>query len=127
MRDSNCIFCKIVAGEVPSYKIYEDKEHVAFLDIFPVTKGQALVAPKKHLDSLFSKAEDKELAHLVLAAKKVANLLREKLPAERISMVFEGLDVNHLHAKLFPDLGIMHLGPKASDSELNAMHKRITR
>lgn len=127
MEDASCIFCKIAAGEVPTYKIYEDKDYVAFLDIFPVAKGQALVIPKKHLGSVFSDASDAELAGLVLAAKKVANILRKKLPAERVNMVFEGFDVNHLHAKLYPDHGIMKIGSKAPDSELEKVHKQITR
>ena len=125
MEDAKCIFCKIVAGEVPAYKIYEDEKFVAFLDLYPVAKGQALVIPKKHMDSRFSEAEDKELAGLILVTKKVANLIIKRLPAKRVSLVFEGLDINHLHAKLYPDKGVAHLGPKASDEELEAISKRI--
>jgi histidine triad (HIT) family protein len=128
MKDSKCIFCKIVAGEAPAYKIYEDKDHLAFLDLFPTAEGQTLVIPKKHLDSFFAKAEDEELASLMLAAKKVANIIVEKLPARRVILVFEGLDVNHLHAKLFPNREISPgLGPKASDSELESIQKRLTK
>jgi histidine triad (HIT) family protein len=127
MKDASCIFCKIAAGEMQAYKIYEDKEYVAFLDIFPVAKGQTLVIPKNHSSSIFSESSDKELAGLVLAAKKVANTLRAKLPAERVSLVFEGLDVNHLHAKLYPDCGIMRMGSKADDTELEKLHRQITR
>lgn len=112
MEDSECIFCRIVAGKMPSYKIYEDKDFVAFLDAYPLARGQALVIPKKHMKSSFSEADDRELAGLILATKKVANLIMKKLPAKRMSLVFEGLDVNHLHAKLYPDRGVIHLGPK---------------
>ncbi|MDE1874016.1 MAG: HIT domain-containing protein [Candidatus Micrarchaeota archaeon] len=126
MKEEGCVFCSIAAGRLPSHKVYEDGEHVAFLDIYPVARGQTLVVPKKHTGSKFYETDDKELTGLVIAAKKVANMLVKKLPAKHVSMVFEGLDVNHLHAKLYPDRGIMHLGERASDSELAEIAKRIS-
>lgn len=126
MENENCVFCKITSGKLPAFKIYEDKEHVAFLDIMPVAKGQTLVIPKRHMSSKFSDTEDKELSELILVSKKVANIIMEKLPAKRVSLAFEGLDIDHLHAKLYPDHGIMYLGPKASDEELSAVHKKLT-
>ncbi len=125
MEDAKCIFCKIVAGKVLAYKIYEDESFVAFLDLYPVAKGQALVIPKKHMGSKFYEAEDKELAGLMLVAKKVSKAIIKKLPAKRVSLVLEGLDVNHLHVKLYPDRGIAHLGPKATDEELEEIRKKI--
>lgn len=126
MRDANCVFCKIASGETSSYEIYEDKDYVAFLDIFPVAKGQTLVIPKNHSTSVFSDAGDEELAGLILVAKKVANLLRKKLHSERVNLAFQGQEVSHLHAKLYPDYGITSMGPKASDSDLRNIHKQIT-
>lgn len=101
--NTECIFCKIVAGEAPSYQIWEDETHLAFLSIFPNTEGVSVVVPKKHYDSYAFDLPDTVLSELVLAAKKVAHLLDEKLDdVGRTAMVFEGYGVNHVHAKLFP-------------------------
>jgi histidine triad (HIT) family protein len=125
MSEEKCVFCAIISGKLPSYKIYEDGEHVAFLDLYPIARGQALVVPKAHMNSKFYEAEDKELAGLMLVAKKVSKAIIKKLPAKRVSLVLEGLDVNHLHVKLYPDRGIAHLGPKATDEELEEIRKKI--
>ena len=107
----NCIFCKIVNGEMPSYKIWEDKKHLAFLSIFPNTEGFSVVIPKKHYPSYAFDAPENVLKELVIAAKKVGKLLDEKLDnVGRTGMIFEGFGVDHLHAKLFP----MH-GTKIKD------------
>lgn len=99
----DCIFCKIVRGEAPSYKIWEDKKHFAFLTIFPNTPGFTVVVTKEHYDSYAFDLADDVLAELVLAAKKVGKLLDEKLDdVGRTGMIFEGFGVNHVHAKLFP-------------------------
>jgi histidine triad (HIT) family protein len=75
----NCIFCKIVKGELPSHKIWEDEEHLAFLTIFPNTEGFSVVIPKKHYGSYAFDTPDDVLAKLVLAAKKVGKLIDSKL------------------------------------------------
>lgn len=100
---SECIFCKIVKGDVPSHKVWEDQNHVAFLTIFPNTQGFTVVIPKKHYESyIFDVPEDVMLA-LVKAAKQVAKLLDARLDdVGRTGMIFEGFGVNHLHAKLVP-------------------------
>ncbi len=98
-----CIFCKIVKGEAPSHKIYEDDNHLAFLSIFPNTEGFSVVIPKKHYDSYAFDLDDKVLTDLVIVAKKVGKLLDDKLDdVGRTGMIFEGFGVNHVHAKLFP-------------------------
>ena len=100
---SDCIFCKIVEGEAPCHKIWEDDKHLAFLDIFPNTDGETLVITKEHHDSYAFDLPDDVLTHLTLAAKKVGRLLDSKLPdVGRTAMVFEGFGINHIHAKLFP-------------------------
>lgn len=100
---NDCIFCAIVAGASPSHKIWEDENHLAFLSIFPNTEGVSVVIPKKHYPSYAFALEDDVLSALMLAVKKVANLLDEKLSdVGRTAMVFEGFGVNHVHAKLFP-------------------------
>ena len=100
---NDCIFCKIVKGEAPSFKIWEDEKHLAFLTIFPNTPGFTVVITKDHYDSYAFDLSDEILTSLVLATKKVGKLLDEKLDdVGRTGMIFEGFGVNHIHAKLFP-------------------------
>ena len=97
------IFHKIVRGEIPCHKVWEDEKFLAFLSIFPNTEGVTVVIPKTYQPSYFAEASDDALAELVLAAKKVAKLLDAKLDdVGRTALVFEGFGVNYLHAKLFP-------------------------
>lgn len=78
---SDCIFCKIVSGEIPSYKVYEDELHLAFLDIFPASLGHTLVIPKEHHVDIHS-IPSAEYGALASRAKEVADLLMEKLDSE---------------------------------------------
>lgn len=99
----DCIFCKIVEGEAPSRKIWEDENYLAFLSIFPNTEGTTVVIPKKHYGSYPFDLPDNVLSDLILATKKVAKLLDSKLDdVGRTAMVFEGFGVDHVHSKLFP-------------------------
>ena len=99
----NCIFCKIVKGEIPCHKIWEDEKHLAFLSIFPNTKGFSVLIPKKHYPSYAFDLSDQVLKDLIIAAKKVAKLIDSKLETVgRTGMIFEGFGVDHVHAKLFP-------------------------
>lgn len=95
------IFSRIVAGEIPCYKVAEDEKHLAFLDIAPVAKGHVLVIPKKEIDYIFD-MEDAELAALMAFAKKVAKALIKVCPAPKIGMSVVGLDVPHAHVHLIP-------------------------
>ncbi len=100
---TECIFCKIVKGEVPSYKVWEDEKHVAFLSIFPNTEGTTVVITKTHYPSYAFDLPDEVLTNLILATKKVAKLLDSKLnDVGKTAMVFEGFGVDHIHSKLFP-------------------------
>jgi diadenosine tetraphosphate (Ap4A) HIT family hydrolase len=99
----DCIFCKIVKGEAPCHKIWEDEKHLAFLSIFPNTEGFSVVITKEHYPSYAFDLDDEVLKDLVLAAKKVAKLIDTKFDdVGRTGMIFEGFGVDHLHAKLFP-------------------------
>jgi diadenosine tetraphosphate (Ap4A) HIT family hydrolase len=99
----NCIFCKIVRGEAPAHKVWEDEKHLAFLSIFPNTQGVTVVIPKVHYPSYAFELPDAVLVDLMLATKKVAKILDAKLEdVGRSAMVFEGFGVDHVHAKLFP-------------------------
>ena len=100
---NDCIFCKIVKGESPCHKIWEDEKHLAFLSIFPNTDGFSVVIPKKHFSSYAFDLQDNILSDLVIACKKVAKLIDSKLEdVGRTGMIFEGFGVDHVHAKLLP-------------------------
>lgn len=99
----DCVFCKIVRGEAPSHRVWEDEKHLAFLSIFPNTEGVAVVITKVHYPSYIFDLPEGVMAELILAVKKVAKLLDAKLEdVGRTAMVFEGFGVDHIHAKLFP-------------------------
>jgi diadenosine tetraphosphate (Ap4A) HIT family hydrolase len=107
----DCIFCKVVKGESPCHKIWEDEKHLAFLSIFPNTEGFSVVIPKQHHPSYAFDVPDQVLTELTLASKKVAKLLDEKLEdVGRTGMIFEGFGVDHLHSKLFPMHGTGNMG-----------------
>ena len=98
-----CIFCKIVNGEEPCHKIWLDEKHLAFLSIYPNTSGFSVVITKQHYPSYAFRLPDDVLQDLMIAVKKVALLLDEKLEdVGRTGMIFEGFGVDHVHAKLFP-------------------------
>ena len=95
------IFSRIVAGEIPCYKVAEDENYFAFLDISPMVKGHTLVIPKREVDYIFD-LEDEELAGLNLFAKKVAVALKKAFPCQRIGMAVLGMEVPHTHIHLIP-------------------------
>lgn len=106
----DCIFCKIVRGDMPSHKIWEDENHLAFLSIFPNTPAFTVVITKEHYTSYFADLPEEVLKNLVVAAKKVAKLLDWKLEdVGRTGMIFEGFGVDHIHAKLFPMHGTANM------------------
>lgn len=95
------IFTKIVKGEIPCYKIAEDENFLAFLDINPLVKGHTLVIPKKEVDYIFD-LDDETYAGLMAFAKKVAGPLKLAVPCERIGVTVIGLEVPHAHVHLIP-------------------------
>jgi diadenosine tetraphosphate (Ap4A) HIT family hydrolase len=98
-----CVFCEIVAGKLPSHTVWEDDNHLAFLGIFPNTKGMTIVIPKKHVSSYVFDVPEKVASDLLAAARGVAKVLDKKLPTNmRTALVFEGFGIDHLHAKLYP-------------------------
>ena len=102
----NCVFCKIVKGEIPCVKIWEDEKHLAFLDLNPNTEGMTLVVTKDHFDSDATDMPEEAYSSLMLAAKKVAKILEKGLDVKRVAIVMEGLGVNHTHIKLYPIHGL---------------------
>jgi len=95
------IFSKIVAGEIPSYKIYEDDRFYAFLDINPLAKGHTLVVPKVETDYLFD-LDDDLLGDMMLKAKKVAKAIDKTMECKRVGVAVLGLEVPHAHIHLVP-------------------------
>ena len=95
------IFSRIIAGEIPCYKVAEDDKYFAFLDINPVTKGHTLVVPKHEVDYLFN-LDDEEYAGLMLFAKKVAKAIGQTIECKRVAVAVLGLEVPHAHIHLIP-------------------------
>lgn len=95
------IFSKIIAGEIPCYKIAEDDRHFAFLDINPVAPGHTLVVPKQEVSYLFD-LDDEAYSALQLFAKRVAEGLKEAMPCKRVGVTVIGLEVPHAHIHLIP-------------------------
>jgi histidine triad (HIT) family protein len=96
-----CIFCKLLAGEIPSYKVYEDDRCLAFLDINPVKPGHTLLIPKEHFE-MMTDTPDELVSHLFTVAKLLMIDIKEKLSADFVTLSVVGLDVPHFHIHLIP-------------------------
>lgn len=122
------IFEKIIAGQIPCHKIYEDAEHLAFLDIRPVAPGHTLVIPKAPMDQVFQ-LSDQSYSRLMVTAKKVAEILKAKVPCQRVCMAVVGFEVPHAHVHLIPARGMSDFpwpgGHAASGDELALIRKQI--
>ncbi len=125
---TNCIFCKIVKGEIPAVKIWEDEKHFAFLDMNPINSGHTLLIPKKHTDYLFD-LSDSEYSELMLKAKFISKLLKNKLKPKRIGLIVEGFLIPHVHIHLVPlnNGGELNFekAKSAGKEELNKIAERI--
>lgn len=123
------IFSKIVAGEIPCYKILEDDKHLAFLDVFPLVKGHVLVIPKQEVDYYFD-LDDDAITALNLFAKKVALALKKAVPCLRVGVAVVGLEVPHVHIHLVPlnqmgDINFSNPKQKFSSEEMEAIAANI--
>ena len=103
---SDCIFCKIAQGEIPSKTIYEDEKFRVILDLAPVTKGHALILPKKHAINLFE-LSDETAAEAIVLAKKIAGKMREKLKCDGLNLLQNngetaGQTIHHFHIHVIP-------------------------
>ncbi len=103
------IFTRIVNGEIPCYKVAEDENYLAFLDIFPLSVGHVLVIPKVETDYLFD-LDDQSFIGLMLFSKRVAIALKRAIPSKKIGVAVLGLEVAHAH---------LHLVPLNSESDIN--------
>ncbi|MCX6188163.1 MAG: HIT family protein [Bacteroidetes bacterium] len=100
------IFSKIINGEIPAYKVAEDENYLAFLDVFPLKAGHTLVIPKIENDYIFD-LDNEQLTGLMLFAKKVAKAVKQSIPCQRIGVAVIGLEVPHTHIHLIP---LEHVG-----------------
>ena len=99
---SDTIFDKIVRGEMDAYKVWEDDAHLAFLTPFPNTPGYTVLIPKTNPGDYVFSMDDEMYTDLMLAAKKLANILEKAFDIPRVALVFEGTGVAYVHAKLIP-------------------------
>ncbi len=95
------IFSKIIAGDIPSYKVAEDEHFYAFLDISPMAKGHTLVVPKTEVDYIFD-LPDNTLAAMHVFAKRVAEGIKKAIPCQRVGVMVIGMEVPHAHIHLIP-------------------------
>ncbi len=142
------LFDKIINNQIPSFKVYEDQDYLAFLTPFPNTKGLTIVIPKINPGAYLFDLNDDTYLGLLLISKKIAKALEKALEVERVAMVVEGTGVAHVHVKLYPLFGITKEetnvwsthqeyypnyagylttveGPKMSDQELEEVKTKI--
>ncbi|MDI3318969.1 HIT family protein [Pinibacter soli] len=123
------IFSKIIAGEIPSYKIAENDKFYAFLDIFPLVEGHTLVVPKVETDKFFDVADEYMSEYLVFA-KRIAHAIEKAVPCNRIGVSVVGLEVPHAHMHLIPinsanDMNFANAKLKLSPEEFKKIQDRI--
>lgn len=123
------IFTKIINGEIPSYKIAENENFYAFLDIFPLKEGHTLVVPKKEVDYFFD-IENDLMSEYILFAKKLSIAIKNAIPCVKVGMAVIGLEVPHSHIHLVPlheihDLNFSNPKLKLSAEEFNSISEKI--
>ena len=123
------IFSKIIAGEIPSYKIAENEYFFAFLDIFPLVEGHVLVVPKQETDRFFD-LDEQYLSEILLFAKPIAKAIEKAFPCNRCGMSVVGLEVPHAHVHLIPintadDLNFTREKLKLSPEQLKRVQEKI--
>ncbi len=124
------IFSKIVDGDIPAFKVAEDENHLAFLDIFPLAQGHVLVIPKKETDYIFDINSDDYLA-LWQFSQKVAKAMDKVIPCKRIGVAVIGLEVPHVHIHLVPinnvsDINFERTKLKFADEQMNEVAQKIS-
>ena len=135
MKQDNCIFCKIIAGEIPSHTLYEDEQFKVILDVGPATKGHALILPKHHYANLYELPED-TAADVIRLAKKMMTTMTDKLKCDGFNIVqnngeVAGQTVFHFHMHLIPrykDDGeiLKYIAGEPSQEELEEIKRIIT-
>ena len=126
------IFSKIVAGEIPSYKVAEDENFYAFLDINPMAKGHTLVVPKKTEEDYIFRLEDKVYSNLMLFSKRLAKAIEKAVTCKRVGIAVIGMEVPHTHIHLIPinkesDMNIGNPKLKLTSDEMAEIAAKINR
>jgi histidine triad (HIT) family protein len=124
------IFAKIVTGEIPCYKVAENDEFLAFLDIFPLRKGHVLVIPKIEVDDLFD-LDDDMLGRMMVFSKEVSKRIRRDFPCKKVGVTVIGLEVPHAHIHLIPinsiaDMNFAQEKLKLTTEELATISNRLS-
>jgi len=127
----DCIFCKIIAGEIPAAKIYEDEKCLAFLDISPVTNGHALLIPKEHYQSI-GDTPDELVAYLFVKVKELMPKIKKAMQADYVVLSVAGTEVPHLHIHIIPrnhNDGLAGFWPtkKYAEGEMAAIAETISK
>jgi len=125
------IFTKIINGEIPCFKVAEDENYFAFLDINPLRAGHTLIVPKSEIDYIFDLGDD-QLAGMILFSKKVAAAIKSAFPCNRIGVAILGLEVPHAHIHLVPmdtmeDVNFRNPKLKFSPEEFKDIAARINK
>lgn len=135
MKQDNCIFCKIIAGEIPSHTIHEDEKFKVILDVGPATKGHALIIPKEHYANLYELPEESAV-EVIKLAKKLMVKMTKKLESDGFNIVQNngeaaGQTVNHFHMHLIPRYKndgeiLKYIAGEPSQEDLEQIRKTIT-
>ncbi|MDO4302961.1 MAG: HIT family protein [Bacillota bacterium] len=135
MKQDNCIFCKIIAGEIPSYTLYEDEKFKVILDMGPATKGHALILPKNHYANFYEQPEEDSVDTIKLA-KKMMQRMTDKLKCDGFNIVqnngeVAGQTIFHYHMHLIPRYNndgeiLKYVAGKPGSEELAQIQKTIT-
>ncbi|HHT30166.1 MULTISPECIES: HIT family protein [Petrimonas] len=123
------IFSRIIAGEIPSYKIAENDRFFAFLDINPMAKGHTLVVPKQETDYIFD-LDDELLSGMILFSKQVASAIQAAIPCNRVGVMVIGMEVPHAHIHLIPlqregDMNLSNPRVKLTQEEFEEIARKI--
>lgn len=123
------IFSKIIAGDIPSFKIAENDKYYAFLDINPMAKGHTLVVPKQEVDYVFD-LDDNTLSEMIVFAKKVAKAIEKSITCNRVGLMVIGLEVPHAHIHLIPiqkegDMNLSNLRVKLTKEQFQEIANSI--
>lgn len=132
---SECIFCKIIDGSIPSRKIYEDSSVISFLDINPAARGHSLVVPKQHA-KLIMDLDDEWVSKVFISVKKVSGMIKDKLGCDGFNILVNqernaGQLVDHFHVHVIPrysgdSLALPHDVKKMTDEEMDEIQEKIT-
>lgn len=106
----DCVFCKIIAGDIPSYRIWEDDSYLLFLDIHPIRAGHSLLIPKQHIDDYLD-LDDTQISQTFTLALNLARKIRNAIGCKRVGLAIEGLSVPHFHIHLVPVNKVNDLNP----------------